>query len=741
MCFLNYSVQEYVLRGTKQMRTLTRKGSKSAMYKKAGLFFLTVCLVAASMVSPVSGQEDAAKEKKPFPLSEKHKKWLEEEVVYIISEYERAVFENLPNEKTRDNFIKAFWEVRDPSPGTDRNEFKIEHYNRIKYANTFLGRETARPGWQTDRGRIFILFGKPRTEMDFPDGRFSYPIVIWHYQLPASRALPHPIFYMMFFKERGVGEFKLYSPLMDGADRLLNGTAQQQAGGDPYRKAGMLQNVNPDVAEAAYCLVPGQGGPIREDNTRGSLISENLLASIRNYPNEAWDNSYAQRFAAGAGDVDMDYMLARMSVDSIFKVLKSPEGNASLHYGIQISADQLSVGLINYEYYLALEVSGTVVDSEGRRIYELGDRIELDMDEARYQGLKSLPFFYKDKIVLLPGLYTVSLIVKDKVGKKFGRVEKKVLVPAADHAYIRISAPVLLLKKEVSDAPEEYLFTRPFAEGKTTYKPSVTGEFGRENDFYVLFQLDDPRDKFENLPEDAVVEIEILRGNESVLKMSESATTYTRAGQGVVSICQQLDITALEPGTYTLSITLKAKKEGLLDSRRHDFTLLDQKKVFSPWDYSKPHLMESDPAFDFQIGTQYLIRKEYDQAEKIMLQALKKNEKFTDAAVKLGGLYLMQGKNEKVIEVLEPRIVEDPKNLIMLIYLGRASYESNEFNDTVRYLERARMLKPMSPGDLNHLGNAYVKLEKPDKARAVFEASLEINPDQEDVRKVLEQLK
>src|SRR5262249_11814189 len=90
-------------------------------------------------------------------LSKPYKKWLDEDVSYIITDEERAAFRQLSNDEERDNFIEAFWQRRDPTPDTEENEFKEEHYQRIAYANEHFAAGV--PGWKTDRGRIYIVFG------------------------------------------------------------------------------------------------------------------------------------------------------------------------------------------------------------------------------------------------------------------------------------------------------------------------------------------------------------------------------------------------------------------------------------------------------------------------------------------------------------------------------------------------------------------------------------------------------
>src|SRR5437868_7722069 len=101
-------------------------------------------------------------------LSKPYKKWLDEDVAYIITDEERAAFKQLSNDEERDNFIEAFWQRRDPTPDTEENEFKEEHYQRIAYANEHFAAGV--PGWKTDRGRIYIVFGKADEIESHPSG-------------------------------------------------------------------------------------------------------------------------------------------------------------------------------------------------------------------------------------------------------------------------------------------------------------------------------------------------------------------------------------------------------------------------------------------------------------------------------------------------------------------------------------------------------------------------------------------
>src|SRR5271155_2780781 len=126
-------------------------------------------------------------------LSKTYKKWLDEDVVYIISDEERKAFKQLSNDEERDQFIEAFWQRRDPTPDTEENEFKEEHYRRIEYANEHFAAGIA--GWRTDHGRIYIMYGAPDEIDGHPSGgnydrpieegggsTSTYPFEDWRYR-------------------------------------------------------------------------------------------------------------------------------------------------------------------------------------------------------------------------------------------------------------------------------------------------------------------------------------------------------------------------------------------------------------------------------------------------------------------------------------------------------------------------------------------------------------------------------
>ncbi len=122
-----------------------------------------------------------------------YKTWLDQDVTYIISDEERKAFKNLSNDEEREAFIEQFWLRRNPDPNSQDNEFREEHYRRIQYANDHYG--AGKPGWKTDRGRIYIMWGKPDSVDAHPSGgayqrpieegggeTSTFPFETWHYR-------------------------------------------------------------------------------------------------------------------------------------------------------------------------------------------------------------------------------------------------------------------------------------------------------------------------------------------------------------------------------------------------------------------------------------------------------------------------------------------------------------------------------------------------------------------------------
>src|SRR4030043_1303581 len=311
----------------------------------------------------------AAGQKKHLPAL--YKKWLEEEVVYIISSLEKQVFEKLQTDRERDLFIEAFWRQRDPSPGTTENEFKTEHFRRVNYANHYLGRQSPIPGWKTDRGRIYIILGEPNDIQHFEPGQETYPAEVWFYQNKAEVGLPTG-FNIVFFKEHGTGDYKLYSPVRDGPQAFLASYL-----GDPANVTGAyrkLRELEPNLAQVSLSLIPG------EDSAafgRPSLSSDLLLQQVESLPEKTVRDQYAQKFLQYKDIVEVEYSTNYLERDSVVKILKASPLATGVHYSIEPA--RLSVSQYGEKYNTTLTLNGSIKDEAGKVIYQFDKTLPVSL--------------------------------------------------------------------------------------------------------------------------------------------------------------------------------------------------------------------------------------------------------------------------------------------------------------------------------------------------------------------------
>jgi GWxTD domain-containing protein len=249
-----------------------RKLYNRAVKRQVFLLGLAILTVLGSL--PLSF---AQKKMSPKDLPVNYRKWLEEEVVYIITPKEKDVFLQLETDREREIFIEAFWKQRDTDPLTPENEFKVEHYKRLAYADQFLGKEGPGAGWRSDMGRLHIILGAPQQIERYENLTEIYPVTIWFYDGMAKYGLPNS-FYIMFFKPSGTGEYELYSPIQDGPASLLIHYKGDQA--DYSSSYNALMNVDPTIADVSLSFLPEESGRILSPSIASEVLVKNRIPSM-----------------------------------------------------------------------------------------------------------------------------------------------------------------------------------------------------------------------------------------------------------------------------------------------------------------------------------------------------------------------------------------------------------------------------------------------------------------------------
>ncbi|MGD0781654.1 MAG: GWxTD domain-containing protein, partial [Candidatus Aminicenantales bacterium] len=427
-------------------------------------------LAAVLTTVPAAGQTPAA--------AQNYRKWLEEEVVYIITPLERDVFNKLKTDRERNLFIEAFWKHREAAAAGEGQSFRAEHYRRIAYANRYYGRTSPLPGWRTDRGRIYIILGEPTSVTKYDTQAEVYPTEVWFYQNKEKLGLPAG-FSIVFFQERGSGDYKLYSPAKDGPQALMvNYFGDSVDYGQAYRA---LQQISPDLAAVSMSLIPGETATI---TGRPSLSSDIFLKKVEESPRRLVEETYARKFLEFKDIVDVEYSANYLDSDALFKVLKEPGGLAFVHYAIEPA--RLSVEQAGDRYLTTLKINGNVSEPGGRPIFQFDKTASISMTGEQIRNAGRTKFDFHDMFPLIPGTYKISILMKNEASKEFMSIEQTLAIPGETPS-IQMTSPILAYK--TANAEEGARRLKPFRLGAVQLYCQPNRAFARSETLAVGFQL------------------------------------------------------------------------------------------------------------------------------------------------------------------------------------------------------------------------------------------------------------
>lgn len=664
--------------------------------------------------------ETAAQE---IDLPERYKKWLEEEVVYIIAPLEKEVFLKLKTDRERDLFIEAFWKHRDPSPGSPDNEFKNEHYRRINYANHFFGRSTPKPGWMTDQGRIYIILGEPNDIQRFEGKTQTYPTVVWFYQGKTDLGLP-PGFNLVFFQEGGTGEFKLYSPLKDGPQALLTSYY-----GDPMDYVAAfkyLREFEPDLAEVSLTLIPGES---MAGMGRPTMSSDILIQRVETTPARYVRERYAQKFLDYKDIVEVEYSTNYIGSNSLVKVLRDPSGIYFVHYDVE--PERLSVGMLQEKYYTTLQLNGTVADLQGKTIYQFEKKISLEFDQEQMKELSRRPLSIRDIFPLIPGKFKLSVLVKNEISKEFTSLEKELFIPK-DNKNLQMTSLILgyMMKENIPTKNR----LRPFQTGRYQIYLQADRTFLRSDNLVTAFQiygLDQP------LKEKGEIRYTFFKNGEEFFTQTKSINEYL----DIPNFVDQFSLKEWLPAHYRIQISLWIEgREILFESEEFDVTHAET--IPRPWIYSKLLPGTDDPVY-FQItGMQLFNSGRMKEARAWLEKSYQAKPDSVDFALNLARLYMDLNEKERIEPVLLP-FTSDPQSSKYEVYflLGKSYQSLGKWEKAIKVFDQAVSSFGLNTVLLNSLGECYFLAGDSGEALAAWEKSLEINPDQPEIKKRIETIK
>lgn len=372
------------------------------------VFFLSV--VGVLGLANGLASSPPSKEVQPEEEVDHYRRWLDEEVGFLVTEEEREVFSALTTDAERERFIEAFWRRRDPDPTTEINEFKEEHYRRLAYANDHF--TAAVPGWKSDRGRIYIIHGPPDAiEKHLSAGLYNRPP---HEGGGSTQAYP---FEVWFYRElEGVGtdvELEFVDVSLTGEYRLVS---------DPDAKDALLL-----VPEAGPTLAEQFGAAEKADRPHFSPGNRDSYPLM---PQRAKDSPF-QRYET----YEMVQRPPELRHPELRELVTASVEYATLPLEVETAYFQPAQGSFQVLVFLMLGRGSFTPEAEFvvyGRVTDLGRRVVLEFDDGwRLDSLGGPPVWSRSLMLSQPGPYKLELVVKDTTGGRWGIKSVRLTPPSS----------------------------------------------------------------------------------------------------------------------------------------------------------------------------------------------------------------------------------------------------------------------------------------------------------------------
>ncbi len=658
-------------------------------------------------------------------LPQKYRDWLNLTRYIILSE-ENEVFQKLSSDRERDIFIEAFWKQRDPTPGTPQNEYKEEMINRFLAANRQFGRGTTRQGWTTDMGKIYILLGPPVSRERYTEVRGIHPCEAWFYYGDPEKGLP-TYFGLLFFQKGAIGEFKLYNPISDGpagllVDRQSLDPADYQA---LYQK---LKEFAPAIAPLALSPIPGEV----PDSYQPSLRAELILADIIKSSRKDVSPSYATHFLNYRGVVSTEYLTNYVDIDGLAEVIPDPQlGLRFVHFSLSPKSVSVDFYQPKNQYYCNYSLDVSLRDGE----------------KIIYQYSKDFPFYYspeddpviraggvclQDSFPVIEGNFKLVILVRNSVSKEFSVYEKDISVLQRDAP--RITGPWL----GYGLAGIEVDIHAPFKVNNKRLSIDPKNTFTRADQIAVAFAV-------ENVPEElrdsGSVKI-VVRGLEGAqpIERIRDLPLAGRISNSLLVTDYSFSATELPPNYYEMKASLVGKEAIPLAEGKANFIISPAASLPRPVVIAKTFPLINAFLYFYMIADQYDKAGELEKAEASYEKAYPLAPGYKEGLVYFSSFLVKVKEFARALELVEGLKGEEKFLFDYYFIKGRAHLGREQYDQAIASLLAGNAIYDSDTNLLNTLGFCFLKVGKKDEARKTLEASLSLNPEQPEVRKLLEEV-
>ncbi len=507
---------------------------------------------------PLSDKDKLKQQKAlKYEIKGVYKKWLDEDVRWIITDEELQAFKGLGNDEERDQFIEQFWLRRNPNPDSPDNEFRETHYARIAYANEYFA--AGKAGWRTDRGHIYIAFGKPDSIDSHPSGgnyerpteegggsTSTFPFEVWHYR------------YL-----EGIGDnidIEFVDTCMCGDYHMTIDRSEKDAlkhvpgaGETMYEQMGQAKKADRFTGGGLEQL---GAGPMSSQNQSKQFDRISLAAKIMAAPPIKFKDLEAfiatSKILTGPPflfDVRTDYV--KVTNDTVLVPLTLQIRNGDITFS---NKEGVAMGTVN--------ILGRVTNLNHKPIQTFEDTVSVQVPSELLGRTKNNMSVYWKSLPLRPGLYRVDIAIKDVNNPDhIGTWRRSINVPKYDDD--KLSASSLILADQMERVPSKDIGAGNFVIGNTRIRPRVpTGVavpviFHRGQNLNFWMQVYNLGIDEKSKQNGATIDYQIMdmATNKSVLNTQE-LTSKTNPNADQVTLERTLPLASLQPGKYQLTIKI-----------------------------------------------------------------------------------------------------------------------------------------------------------------------------------------
>jgi GWxTD domain-containing protein len=651
-------------------------------------------------------------------LSPRYREWLNKDVAYIISDQEKEAFLQLPNDETRDQFMERFWEVRNPSPGSPENAFKLEHYRRLEYATEYFGHIAHMDGWRTDMGRVYITLGEPQQRQKLLGLQKITPMEIWFYQ-NTNPALP-PYFYVIFYRRDPTDEFRLYSPYNDGPERLITAVV------GPSRSDALnilAQDAGKDVARETLSLLPDE--PVDFQGGQVSLQSDVMLATIRNLANNPISQQQLASRRQILEDISHRIVLGNEFLDVLTVPLRDAEGNINLHYLLRLKKPEdftVAQAAKGEGYYYAILVSVRVSLPDGKIVLSKDQKISHALTNAQLDDVKGKIFGYEGWLPLPPNKYKLDFELTNLVSNTAFRNQVEVTVPDLESDALQVSN--LVPFSEARMLPPEAHSALPFSGAGVKFTPLAGQELQliqgeRLNFFYQVWYpsvlASDHGSK--------KLEVDYAYGRMGVRDTQtihdEIPLNQLDVGGSVVN-GKRILTGDLPPGSYRLVMTLQDPEKQKKVFGTLNFSVLTTGAQNTSWDVEDDRIVDTikTGAAEYQRATCYLALGDTAHAQEWFERAHSKNPLDENFRARLVDLYFGRQEYAKVAALFFNSGLTSSTDEQTILKLATSLEKTGGLKKALAVMESGTNLHPASGPLLLGLAEYYRKTGDLQKAAA-----------------------